>query len=166
MDLAVRHDSLVDELILVQHVRNPHRRHLPPLHLIDLYVFLNGLDCWNCASVPPRALDMPMNCSSGISNLGNFFLLAHMVDFSPGWSDSLSLHFHLDDLDLHCIFDLLVHLGECFLILKILGCFTSTGFTVGWTRVLATCSGSPTADSRYRVSSTCCVTRSTHIRSI
>ena len=64
------------------------------------------------ASVPPQALDMPLDCSSGISNLGNFCLLHHVVGFSPGWSDSLSLHFRLDDLDLHCVFDLLVHLGE------------------------------------------------------
>ena len=99
VDLAIRHDSPVDELVFVQHVRNPHRRHLPLLHLINLHVF--------------RALDVPMNCSSGISNLVNFFflLLAQVVDFCPGWSDSLSLHFYLDDLDLHSIFDLLVHLG-------------------------------------------------------
>ena len=60
--------------------------------------------------MPSRAIELPMNCSSGISNLGNVFLLAHVVDFCSGWSDSLSLHFHLDDLDLHCIFDLLIHL--------------------------------------------------------
>ena len=111
MDLAVCHDSLVDERVFVQHVRNPHRRHLPLLHLINLHVFLDGLDCWNLPLFHHRALDMPMNCSSGISNLWNFFLLAHVVDCFPGWSDSLSLHFHLDDLDLHCILDLFVHLG-------------------------------------------------------
>ena len=110
MDLAVCHDSLVDERVFVQHVRNPHRRHLPLLHLINLHVLV---DVWllETASVPPRALDMPMNCSSKISNLWNFSLLAHLVDCFPGWSDSLSLHFHLDDLDLHCIFGLFVHLG-------------------------------------------------------
>ena len=56
--------------------------------------------------------------------------------------------------------------GECFLCvvnMKILGGFTSTGFTVGWTRAFATCSldtvlrFSPNADCRYCVSSTCCV---------
>ena len=98
------------------------------------------------APVPPRAL---VNCSSGISNLGNFCLLAHVVDFAPGWSDSLSLRFRLGGLDLDCVFDSLVHLGPflsgrmllCVVILKILGgCFRSTGFTVGWTRAYATCS--------------------------
>ena len=77
-------------------------------HFVDeLHLFGLGEPAY--ASVV--ALDMPMNCSSGISNLENFFLLAHVVDFSPGCSDSLSLHFHLDDLDLRCIFDSLGHLG-------------------------------------------------------
>ena len=44
VDLAVRHNSPVDELVFVQHVRNTHRRHLPLLHLINLHVFLDGLD--------------------------------------------------------------------------------------------------------------------------
>ena len=57
--------------------------------------------------------------------------------------------------------------GDCFLyvvILKILGGFTSTGFTDGWTRVFATCSLDtvlrfcPTTDCRYCVSSTYFVT--------
>ena len=111
VDLAVHHNSLVNELVFVQHVRNPHRRHLPLLHLMMISTLFWTFGLLEPASVPPRALDMPMNCSSEISNLGNFCLLAHVVDSSPGWSDSLSLHFHLDDLDHHCIFDLLVHLG-------------------------------------------------------
>ena len=100
------------------------------------------------ASVPPRALDMPMNCSSAMSNLGNFCLLARV------W-----LTFLLGRIFFHCTFILVILTfavsstclftselscpGECFLcvvILKILGCVTSTGFTVGWTRVFATCS--------------------------
>ena len=118
---------------------------------------------------------MPMNCSSGISNLRNFCLLHHAVGFSPGWSDSLSLHFHLDDLDIHCIFDLLVHMGpflpggvlslrrhlEDFGLLHLHWCH-------GWldTRSRNWFTGSlldpvlrfsPTADCRYGVSSTCCV---------
>ena len=63
------------------------------------------------ASVPPRALDMPMNCSFSDVESGEFlFACSRVVDFSPG-SDSLSLHIYLGDLDLCCIFDLLVHLG-------------------------------------------------------
>ena len=59
------------------------------------------------------------------------------------------LTFLLDDLDFRCVFDLLSHLAPfvwtlgcflCIVILKTLGCFTSTGFTVGWTCVSATCS--------------------------
>ena len=88
-----------------------------------------------------------------------------MVDFSPGRSDSLSLHFHLDDLDLHCIFDLPVRVNafSASSSWRFLGGFTSTGFTLGSTRMFATCSldtvlrFSPTADCRYCVSSTCCV---------
>ena len=81
------------------------------LHLFFLPVFCGQFGLGEPASASLVALDMPMNCSSRISNLENFFLLAHVVDFSPGCSDSLSLHFHLDDLDLHCIFDSLVQLG-------------------------------------------------------
>ena len=47
MDLAVRHESLVDELVFVQHVRNAHRGHLPLLHLVNLHVFQDVSDCWN-----------------------------------------------------------------------------------------------------------------------
>ena len=54
MDLAVRHNSLVDELVFV----------LEPTSV-------------------PRALELPMNCSLVISNLGNFCSLDHVVDLSP-----------------------------------------------------------------------------------
>ena len=75
------------------------------------------LDCWN---LPPQG-----------SRILGISVCLHVVASSPGWSDSLSLHFHLDDIDLHCVFDLLVHLTfpvwwNAFL-----------AFTVGWTRVLA-----------------------------
>ena len=88
-----------------------YRHFVDELHLFFLHGFCGQFGLGEPASASVVALDMPMNCSSGISNLENFFLLAHVVDFSPGCSDSLSLHFHLDDLDLHCIFDSLVHLG-------------------------------------------------------
>ena len=39
--------SLVNELAFVQHVRNPHRRYLPRLHLTILHVLQKVLDCWN-----------------------------------------------------------------------------------------------------------------------
>ena len=48
-----------------------------------------------------------MYCFSGISILSNFDLLDHVIDFYLEWSDSLSLHFHLDDL-------VLLHLHEVF----------------------------------------------------
>ena len=100
---------------------------------MNLHVFLDVLDCWTLISIT-----LSLYCVVGILNLGNFGLLDHVIDF-------LMSGRILDDLDLHCIFDLLFtwdlsSLGECFLILKIFGCFTCTGFTVGWTRVLATCS--------------------------
>ena len=50
-----------------------------------------------------------MYCFLGISILGNFDLLDHVIDFSPEWSDSLSLHFYHDGLVLlhfHEVFDL------------------------------------------------------------
>ena len=83
MDLAVRHNSLVSELVFLQHVRNLHRRHLPLLHLMNLHAFQDAFVPLDPASVPPRAIELPMKCSSGISNLGNFCLLDHVVDFSP-----------------------------------------------------------------------------------
>ena len=48
----------------------------------------------------PRSRRSPcsMWCFSGISSLGSCLLLDHVIDFSSGWSDSLSLHLHLDDL--------------------------------------------------------------------
>ena len=73
MDLAVRHDSPVDELVFVQHVRNPHRRHWPSTALDQSPRFSRRSGLLEPTSVPPRALDMPMNCSSGISNVVNFF---------------------------------------------------------------------------------------------
>ena len=80
MDLAVLHNSLVNELVFVQHVRIPHRRHLP---LLNLSRFSGRFGLLEPASVPPRAIDMPMHCSSRISNLVNFCLHDHVVDFSP-----------------------------------------------------------------------------------
>ena len=78
MDLAVRHNSLVNEHVFVQHVRNPHCGHLPLLH--NLHAFHDVLEP---ATVSSRAIELPMNCSSGISNLANFCSLDHVVDFSP-----------------------------------------------------------------------------------
>ena len=43
--------------------------------------------------------------------LANFCLLDLVIDFSLGWSDSVSLRFHLDDLDLRCVLDSLGRLG-------------------------------------------------------
>ena len=122
--------------------------------------------------MPPRALDMPMNCSSGISNLVEFLFclltwLTFLLDGRILFHCTFILMILTFTASSTCLFtwDLSCP-GECFLcvvILKNLGCFTSTGFTVGWTRVFATCSldtvlrFSPTADCRYCVSSTCCV---------
>ena len=51
-----------------------------------------------------------MNCWF-LRNLANFCLLDLVIDFAPGWSDSVSLRFHLDDLDLRCVLDSLGRLG-------------------------------------------------------
>ena len=58
--------------------------------------------------------------------LANFCLLDLVIDFFPGWSDSVSLRFHLDDLDLRCVLDSLGRLGPLLswsVILKIFGLF-------------------------------------------
>ena len=114
---------------------------LPPLHLMNLRVFFFGL--WEPASVPPRAHQSLCQCSAPQGSRCSW----QTVCFSLY---PLSfLHLRLDDFDLHCVFELLGHLGPfhqtlgcflCVVILKVLGCCTSTALTVGWTCVFTTCS--------------------------
>ena len=77
MDLAVRQNSLVHEHVLVQHVR------LASTALDESPRFSGRFGLLDPVSVPPRAIELPMNCSLGISNLVNICSLDHVVDFSP-----------------------------------------------------------------------------------
>ena len=47
--------------VFVQHVRNPPSRHLPPLHVMNLHAVLDVFGLLEPASVPPRAVGVPMN---------------------------------------------------------------------------------------------------------
>ena len=73
------------------------------------HVNLHGLGCWNLPHGHIDHLVHVLAAFSGISNLRNFDLLDHVIDFSPGWSDSLSLHFHPNVsvlLHLHVVLDM------------------------------------------------------------
>ena len=159
---AVRHNSLVNELVFSATRAEPAPSSFASAALDESPCFSERFGLLEPASLLPRALDIPMN-SSKFSNLGNVCLLAHVVE--GGF-----IFTALDDLDLHCIFDLLVYLGH-FLSGRVVSLrrhLEDVGLLHGW---LDTCvrklfTGplldavlrfSPTAYCRSCVSSTCCV---------
>ena len=108
MDLAVRQNSLVNEDVFVQHVRNPHRGHLPPLHLMNLHAFQDAMDCWNLHLCHHGRLMCPRTVPQGSRIWG---ISVRLITW---------LTFFLGDLDFRCVFDLLGHLAP---LVRTLGCF-------------------------------------------
>ena len=83
MDLAVRHNSVVNEHVFCAARAEPAPWALASTALDESPHFSGRFGLLDPASVPPRAIELPMNCSLGISNLVNFCSLDHVVDFSP-----------------------------------------------------------------------------------